>query len=40
MEGGWLLHVQGKVSSDDARGLEYDVPNLLREAAELAQGTA
>lgn len=36
VEGAWVLHVQGKTSSDYARGLEHDVPNLLREAAALA----
>ncbi len=37
VEGAWLLHVEGKVSSDYARGLEHDVPNLLREAAALVE---
>ena len=40
VEGAWLLHVEGKVSSDYARGLEYDVPNLLREAAALVEDAA
>lgn len=37
VEGAWQLYVEGKVSSDYARGLEYDVPNLLREAAALVE---
>lgn len=37
VEGAWQLYVQGKVSSDYARGLEYDVPNLLREVATLVE---
>lgn len=37
VEGAWLLHVEGKVASDYARGLEHDVPNLLREAAALVE---
>lgn len=37
VEGAWLLHVEGKVSSDYARGLEQDVPNLLQEAAALVE---
>lgn len=40
VEGAWLLHVEGKVSSDYARALEHDVPNLLREAAELVEDAA
>jgi aminoglycoside phosphotransferase (APT) family kinase protein len=37
VEGAWQLYVEGKVSSDYARGLEYDVPNLLHEAAALME---
>ncbi|MBV1687959.1 phosphotransferase family protein [Novosphingobium sp. G106] len=40
VEGAWVLCAQGKVSSDYARGLEYDVPNLLREAATLVEEAA
>jgi aminoglycoside phosphotransferase (APT) family kinase protein len=40
VEGAWKLHVEGKVSSDYARGLEYDVPALLREAAVLVEDAA
>lgn len=40
VEGAWVLCSQGKVSSDYARGLEYDVPNLLREAAALVEEAA
>lgn len=40
VEGAWRLYVEGKVSSDYARGLEYDVPNLLREAASLVEEAA
>ena len=35
VEGAYQLYVDGKVESDYARGLEFDVPNLLREAAGL-----
>lgn len=35
VEGAWGLFVEGKVDSDYARGLEHDVPALLREAAAL-----
>lgn len=37
VEGAWQLHVKGKVSSNYSRGLEFDVPNLLREAAALVE---
>ncbi len=37
VEGAWLLQAEGKVDSDYSRNLEFDVPNLLREAAELAE---
>lgn len=37
VEGAWILQVEGRVSSDYARGLEHDVPNLLREAAALIE---
>jgi len=40
VEGAWQLYVEGKVSSDYARGLEYDVPNLLCEAAALLEDAA
>jgi aminoglycoside phosphotransferase (APT) family kinase protein len=40
VEGAWQLYVEGKVASDYARGLEYDVPNLLREAAALVEEAA
>ncbi len=40
VEGAWLLHVEGKATSAYARGLEQDVPNLLREAAALIEGVA
>lgn len=38
VEGAWELYCAGKVDSDYARGLEYDVPALLREAAAAAEG--
>ncbi|KHK88135.1 hypothetical protein, partial [Novosphingobium malaysiense] len=38
VEGAWKLHVEGVVSSEYARGLEQDVPNLLEEAAALIEG--
>lgn len=38
VEGAWELYSAGKVDSDYARGLEYDVPALLEEAAEAAKG--
>lgn len=37
VEGAWVLHVAGKASSPYARGLEQDVPTLLREAAALVE---
>jgi aminoglycoside phosphotransferase (APT) family kinase protein len=40
VEGAWQLYVEGKVASDYARGLEYDVPHLLREAAALVEDGA
>jgi aminoglycoside phosphotransferase (APT) family kinase protein len=40
VEGAWQLYAEGKVESDYARGLEYDVPNLLREAAALVEEAA
>jgi aminoglycoside phosphotransferase (APT) family kinase protein len=36
VEGAYLLQVQGRVDSVYARNLEYDVPALLTEAADLA----
>ncbi|WP_221794151.1 phosphotransferase family protein [Aquisediminimonas sediminicola] len=33
VEGAYVLYCQGKDESDYARGLEFDVPNLLREVA-------
>lgn len=38
VEGAYSLYCQGKVDSDYARGLEYDVPALLEEAASAARG--
>lgn len=40
VEGAWELYVRGAISSDYARGLEHDVPALLREAAALAEESA
>ncbi len=40
VEGAWQLHVEGKVASEYTRNLEFDVPNLLREAAALLEQTA
>jgi hypothetical protein len=36
VEGAYLLFQAGRVDSDYARKLEYDVPALLEEAAEIA----
>ncbi len=38
IEGAYGLHVAGKLDSDYARGLEYDVPALLAEAQSAAAG--
>ncbi|MEK9920525.1 MAG: phosphotransferase family protein [Luminiphilus sp.] len=38
IEGAYGLHVAGKLDSDYARGLEYDVPALLAEAERAAAG--
>ncbi len=38
VEGAYCLYVQGKVDSDYARGLEYNVPALLAEAEQAALG--
>ena len=38
VEGAYGLYLDGKVDTDYARGLEYDVPALLQEAALAAQG--
>jgi len=38
VEGAYGLYVQGKVDTPYARGLESDVPALLREAAQAAEG--
>ena len=38
VEGAYSLYFQGKVDSDYAKGLEYDVPALLEEAAAAARG--
>lgn len=38
VEGAYGLYLEGKVDTDYARGLEYDVPALLQEAALAAQG--
>lgn len=35
VEGAWVLHQQGKVDTPYSRGLERDVPALLREAAHI-----
>lgn len=36
VEGAYVLHRQGRQDTAYARGLEHDVPNLLREAADIA----
>jgi|TARA_R100000005_G_scaffold87841_3_gene57358 aminoglycoside phosphotransferase (APT) family kinase protein len=38
VEGAYALYCEGKVDSAYARGLEYDVPALLQEAAAAARG--
>ena len=38
IEGAYGLHIAGKLDSDYARGLEYDVPALLAEARAAAAG--
>ncbi|MEH6568742.1 MAG: phosphotransferase family protein [Halioglobus sp.] len=38
VEGAYGLYLEGKVDTDYARGLEYDVPALLKEAALAAEG--
>lgn len=38
VEGAYVLYREGKVDTPYARGLEYDVPALLQEAAAAAQG--
>lgn len=38
VEGAYHLYVEGKVDTDYARGLEWDVPALLEEAAAAAAG--
>ncbi|MEK9585661.1 MAG: phosphotransferase family protein, partial [Halieaceae bacterium] len=38
IEGAYGLYVEGKLDSDYARGLEYDVPALLAEAKAAAAG--
>jgi aminoglycoside phosphotransferase (APT) family kinase protein len=38
VEGAYGLYLQGKVDTEYARGLEYDVPALLKEAALAAEG--
>lgn len=38
VEGAWVLCHQGKEDSAYARGLEYDVPALLNEAASIIEG--
>jgi aminoglycoside phosphotransferase (APT) family kinase protein len=38
VEGAYGLYVQGKVDTPYAKGLEYDVPALLEEARQAAQG--
>lgn len=37
VEGAWVLHRQGKEDTAYARGLEHDVPALLREAAAIIE---
>lgn len=37
VEGAFVLHTEGKASSAYSRGLEQDVPRLLREAASLVE---
>lgn len=38
VEGAYGLYLEGKVDTDYAKGLEYDVPTLLKEAAMAAEG--
>ena len=38
VEGAYCLYVKGKVDSDYARNLEYNVPALLQEAEQAAKG--
>ena len=38
VEGAYVLYTQGKVDTDYARGLEYDVPTLLAEARRATEG--
>lgn len=38
VEGAYGLYLEGKVDTEYARGLEYDVPALLKEAALAAEG--
>jgi len=38
VEGAYALYLDGKVDTDYAKGLEYDVPTLLKEAALAAKG--
>jgi hypothetical protein len=38
VEGAYCLYVQGKVDTDYARGLEYNVPALLEEARQASLG--
>lgn len=38
VEGAWELYVEGKVDTAYAKGLEYDVPALLKEAEAAAAG--
>lgn len=40
VEGAWQLYVEGKVATEYARNLEFDVPNLLEEAATLMEDAA
>lgn len=40
VEGAFVLHAEGKTSSAYARGLEHNVPALLREAAALVEKAA
>jgi aminoglycoside phosphotransferase (APT) family kinase protein len=38
VEGAYALYCEGKVDTEYARGLEYDVPALLAEAEAAAKG--
>jgi hypothetical protein len=38
VEGAYALYLEGKINTEYAKGLEYDVPALLKEAALAAEG--